>query len=134
MSALQELTAIKEQLEDSIRVAQSELESVKCSIEILQRTRSTTDGHGRPGRDDGARTSIAQLGVTDAIRRVLAPELMTPKTVRDAMLSRGFPTDSPSKLLNTVYATLSRFAETGEAERGQIDGKNAFQRGKNYVS
>ena len=59
---------------------------------------------------------------------VVGSQFMLPLQIRNRMLEGGYPASSRAKLLNAVYATSKRLVESGEFEKGKVNGKLAFRK------
>ena len=122
MSAKLELQGLKGRLEDKIRALRMELETVDKAIALLDRE---TPKPAEAPKIKG----IGNMGVTDAIRSMIAFEFVTPLQVRDALTKSAFSyPNGAAKLLNVVWATMQRLAESPAYEVGKVDGKFAVKR------
>jgi hypothetical protein len=120
MEAIKELLLLRERLESQLRILQSEVDAVNKAIKVMEREHP----------ESAIKTKeLSSLGVTDAIRRTIKGELITPLQVRDQMILGGFPCPKgKSKLLNIVWATMQRLGESSDYEVGKSDGKFALRR------
>ena len=130
-TTIQELKRIKSRLESTIRSSQSELEVIDKAIGLVEREQVIPKTLLVLDTDAQPRTrEFAKLKLTDAIRKAVGNDFIIPSEVRDALLLGGFPLPKAGKgrLLNYVFVTLKRLANTGEMEGGKKDGKFAVRR------
>jgi hypothetical protein len=120
MEAIKELLLLRERLQSQLRTLQSEVEAVDKAIKVLEREHP----------ESAIKTKeLSSLGITDAIRRLVKSEYVSPVKVRDQLILGGFPCPKgKSKLLNTVWSTMKRFEDSPEYEKGKVDGQFALRR------
>jgi len=123
MDPTKQLHLVREKLQSQIRVLQGEVEALDKTLKVLQRE----DPEAAMNRKE-----LRTLGTTDAIRRLIGSEFITPHTIRDQLILGGFPCrNGKQKLLNIVWATMKRLGKsrTSGFEIGQAtDGKFALRR------
>jgi hypothetical protein len=122
MDAIHELSDMRNKLENQIRTLKSELEAVEKTIQLLKRENATTSPRNAEDK------SFSRIGLTEACRKSIGDEWISPSEIREQLLKRGFKTPNKAKLLNAVFATLRRLAAKGEFEGQRIDGKLKYRK------
>jgi hypothetical protein len=57
---------------------------------------------------------ISELGITDAIRRVVGPERMSAGQIREKLEAEGFKLSDYTNPMSSIYTVLSRLEKSGE--------------------
>lgn len=135
MNAVAELLGLKLRLEQQISGLTGELETISKTITILEReaTQPSVSFFQEAGLSPaqppavGAQTSSG-TGLTDRCLQLVDSEWITPATIRDRLLATGYHNTDKSKLLSSVYATLSRLAGAGRVESEKVDGRSVYRR------
>src|ERR1700751_3218841 len=104
MEAIKELLIVRERLQSQIRALEGEVDAVNKAIKVLEREDPETAMKTK---------QLGNLGTTDAIRRLIGSEFVTPITVRDQLILGGFPCrNGKQRLLNVVWATMKRLGKS----------------------
>jgi len=127
MEAIRELQRVRERLETQLRAIQSEMDAVSKAIKVLERE--------QPQSVEIKGKELSALTFTDAVRRLISEEYVTPLKVRDQLIRGGFPhSKDKTKLLNSVWATMQRLVKGSGFEQGKLDGKFAVRRTRSSES
>ncbi len=123
MDAIGQLNRLKERLEGQLHTTRTELDAVDKALQLLEREQSAEPLAAGDKR-------FARLGLSDSCRQIVGEEWTTPLEVRNRMLQGGYQSKNKKKanLLNAIYATLKRLAESGTFEAGKKNGKLAFRK------
>jgi hypothetical protein len=136
MSAVAELLALKQRLEQQITSLSSELETISKTIAILERESPGLSPQllipevvptTKPQSVSNA-SSDASVGLTERCMQLVDTDWTAPTTVRDRLIATGYHITDKGRLLSSVYATLSRLAESGKLETSKIGGKGMYRR------
>ena len=124
MQAVLELTRVRQKLQEKIVALQSELTSIDRAIEILERESPSRVNtvNGSSGRQ------FKKKGLSESCLAIVGSDFVKPSIVRDRLMAGGYPVKSRTKLLSSVFATLSRLAKLGKLEAGAIDGRRVFRK------
>lgn len=125
MQAKIELLKLKERIRRQIITLESELATVDRTIELLERENPQS---GAAAENQHRDRRFAKLGLSDAIRQVIAGEWLTPSEVRDELLRGGYAIDDKKKLLGYVFATAKRLAEKGDLEGSKVEGRLKYRK------
>ena len=123
MQAVLELTRVRQKLQEKIVALQSELTSIDRAIEILERESPSRVNtvNGSSGRQ------FKRKGLGESCLAIVGSDFVKPSIVRDRLMAGGYPVKSKTKLLSSVFATLSRLAKLGKLEAGTIDERRVFR-------
>ena len=126
MQAILELTGVRQKLQEKIVALQSELTSIDRAIEILERespsrVNTVNTVNGSSGRQ------FKKKGLSESCLAIVGSDFVKPSIVRDRLMAGGYPVKSKTKLLSSVFATLSRLAKLSKLEVGTIDGRRVFR-------
>lgn len=120
METIEKLQKLRDRLQSQLRIIQSEFDAVDKTIKLYEREFPES-----PVKTQELRS----LGMTDAVRRIVKGEYVTPLKVRDQLIQGGFPCpNGASNLLDTVWSTMRRLGTTSEYEAGKKDGKFVLRR------
>ena len=120
MEAIRQLLKAKEGLAARRREIDSELDAIDRAVRILQR-----DEQAQSDAIDTKR--FKRAGLAEGCRLVVGSEWIAPVEVRDVLLAGGYQAKSKTKLLNGVYATCKRLADT-EFDMADVGGKKKFRK------
>ena len=124
MQAVLELTRVRQKLQQKVEALQEEVTSIDRAIRVLERENPSRINtvNGSSGRQ------FKKMGLSESCLAIVGGDLVKPSTVRDRLTAGGYPMQTKTKLLSSVFATLRRLADRGQLEAGTIDGKRAFRR------
>jgi hypothetical protein len=120
MQAKRELTQLRERLKQQIAALESEMATIDKAIELLER-----EDQSSPNAPYGKR--FRKVGLSDAIRQVVASVWISPTEVRDELMHGGYPNEDKNKLLASVFATMKRLGKSGGFEVRRIEGKLKYR-------
>ncbi len=120
MQAKQELKRLKEKLNAQITALQSEMAIIDKAIQLLEREGKSSPAATQQGK------YFRTVGLSDAIREIVAAEWISPTEVRDRLMRGGYPNKDKSKLLGSVFATMKRLGGS-VFEMKRIDGKLKYR-------
>jgi hypothetical protein len=119
MQAKEELTQLRGRLSEQITALESEMAIVDKTIELLER-------EDRSSRTASRAQRFRKVGLSDAIRQIVASEWVSPTEVRDELMRGGYPNGDKSKLLGSVFATMKRLGNS-VLEVKRIDDKLKYR-------
>jgi hypothetical protein len=120
MQAKQELTRLRDKLNAQIAALQSEMVIVDRTIQLLEREDQSSPTAPQQGK------RFRSVGLSDAIRQIVAAEWISPTEVRDGLMHGGYPNKDKGKLLGAVFTTMKRLGES-IFEGKRIDGKLKYR-------
>lgn len=120
MQAKRELTQLKERLKQQIAGLESEMATIDRAIQLLEREDQSSPNSLR-------RRRFRNVGLSDAIRQVVASEWISPTEVRDELMHGGYPNEDKNKLLASVFATMKRLGASGGLEVKRVEGKLKYR-------
>ena len=117
MTAIDELERVKQGIESQIQSLRAELDAIDKAISVLKREQTRPSTLGRSAED------FSKMGLSDACRKIVGEEFISPVIVRDRLRAGAYPNQDKGKLLGSVYATVKRLAESGEFEAQKVEGE-----------
>jgi len=123
MEAVKELTRLRERIQLQLRELQSELDAIDKAVQLLER-------EGRRSASSVNEKQFAKFGLSDAVRKIVGDEWISPTEVRDVLMQGGYPNKGKGKLLGSVFATLKRLGigNKAEFEMKRIDDKIKYRK------
>ena len=125
MSTSSELRELQSKIRNQITHLQEEHDAIETTIKVIERQHfQSAPVHLEKNNGLG---EFSSLGITDACRKGVSGDLVTPVQVRDRLIQGGYA-GSQKKMLNSLHPTLRRLVKMGELEAGTIKGQMAFRK------